>query len=264
MKEVIQAAWETCKLFNGTGVHMVLFLAAVLLLGGLCKSNKEKSHAFLLSGYTVCFFLIFFCPLTAKVIMDYCIGTEVYWRMFWILPLPIVIAYAFSLRLRTAENRWRRCLCAAGMLLVIAVTGTAVYQPEVFVEAENPYKLPQEVIDVCDMINEDARENSIEEKKAVVVNELLPYIRQYDGSIKMPYGRDATRGLRGKGKATKRLYALMNDPEADFKSLAKYAKKKKCNYLVYYKNGFADETLRSRGYERIGETSSYFVYRLEE
>lgn len=263
MREVVQSAWETYKLFNGTGMHMVLFLGCALLLGGLSKSNKEKSHAFLLSGYTACFFLIFFCPLTAKIIMDYCVGADVYWRMFWILPLPIVIAYAFSLRLKAGEGRFRRCLCAACMFVVIAVTGTVVYQLEPFVEAQNPYKLPQEVIDVCDMINEDAGDNSIEEKKAVVVNELVPYIRQYDGSIKMPYGRNATRGLGRRSKNCRRLYELMNSTEVNFKKLAKYAKKEECNYLVYYKNGFADEALRDLGHERIGESDSYYIYRLK-
>lgn len=263
MIEVIQTAWESYKLFNDSSMHMVLFLGAVLLLGGLCKLNKEKSHASLLSGYTACFFFIFFCPLTAKVIIDYCVGSQVYWRMFWILPLPIVIAYAFSLRLRAEGIRWRRCVYAACMFLVIVITGTAVYKAEAFVKAENPYKLSQDVIDVCDIISEDARENSIEEKKAVVVNELLAYIRQYDGSIKMPYGRGAIQGLKGQSKNSKRIYKLMCNPGVNLEKLVKYLKKEKCNYLVYYKGESTDEALCSLGYKRIGESSSYFVYRLE-
>lgn len=262
MREVIHTAWENYLMFTGTGMHMALFLASLLLMGGSCRTKNDKLGAFFLSGYSVIFFVLFFCPLTAKIIMDYCVGSLVYWRMFWILPIPLVIAYACSLRLKQVESKWKRILGAAGMCIVIVATGSAVYTLENFSDMENPYKVPQRAVEVCNIISEDAKENKINEKKAVVVNELLPYIRQYDGSIQMPYGRNALRTEKGQSKNSRKIFMLMSDPQINFERLARVSKKEKCNYLVYYKNELSDEALCGAGYERIGENSNYLVYRL--
>lgn len=263
MREVIHTAWENYIMFNGTGMHMALFLAAVVFMGGSCKTGQEKSDASLLAQYAVFFFAVFFCPLTAKIIIKYCVGALVYWRMFWILPIPTVIAYGFALRLKMEDVKWKRVVGMAGMCLVIVVTGSRIYTSENFIKAENLYKLPQDVIDVCDIINDDAHKHKIDEKKAVVVNELLPYIRQYDGSIKMPYGRNALKNEKGQSKNGRKIFTLMSDPQVDFERLAKRSKKEQCNYLVYYKTEPENESLKNAGYERIGESSAYVVYRLE-
>lgn len=263
MEEVVTKAWEKFLLFNGTGLHIVLFLMALPALGLLRKTDKEKSHVFLLSGYAICFFFLFFCPLTAKIIMDYCVGELVYWRMLWILPVIIVIAYAFSLGLKQIESKWKRSLCMVCMALAVVVTGKAVYTPEYLTKAENIYRIPQDAVEVCDIINEDAKRNHIEEKKAVVIRDLLPYIRQYDGSIKMPYGRGAMLNQKGLKRNSKKIYNLMFAPQMDFERLKRLSKQGGYNYLVYYREEAADEALRNLGYEKIGEQGIYVVYRID-
>lgn len=263
MGEILHAAWETYLQYNGMAMHMGLFLAMLLFLHVFHKTETERVNAYFLSGYAGLFFLIFFCPLTAKIIMDYCIGAGVYWRMFWILPISVVVAYAFAASLRETA-RWKRAALITGMALVIMVTGSAVYTSENFTEAQNIYKLPQEVLDVCQIINEDAHENDIDEKKVIVVNELLSYIRQYDGSIQMPYGRDALKGERLANKNSKKIFKLMCESQIDWQSLAKSAKKGAYNYLIYYRDETVEKELQDLGYKRIGEGGAYFVYRREE
>ncbi len=262
MIEVLHTAWETYAQYNGTAMHMGVFLAALLFLHVFHKTETERANAYFLSGYTWIFFLIFFCPLTAKIIMDYCIGADVYWRMFWILPIPVVMAYVFTASLRETAI-WKRAALMIGMTLVIMVTGSAVYTSESFSKAQNIYKLPQEALDVCQIINKDAHENGIEEKKVIVVNELLSYIRQYDGSIQMPYGRDALKGQKLENKNSRQIFKLMCSPQIDWKKLAEAAEKGSYNYFVYYTDEAVDQELQDLGYKRIGDGGGYFVYRRE-
>ena len=262
MREILHMAWETYAQYNGMAMHMGVFLAALLFLHVFHKTKTERANAYFLSGYTVMFFMIFFCPLTAKIIMEYCIGANVYWRMFWILPISVVVAYAFAASLRETV-RWKRAVLMTGMALAIMVTGSAVYTSENFTKAQNIYKLPQEAIDVCQIINEDARENDIEEKRAIVVNELLSYIRQYDGSIQMPYGRNALKGEKLTNKNSKKIFKLMCNPQVDWQNLVKSAEKGAYNYLVYYRDETVEQELQDLGYKRIGDGGGYFVYRRE-
>lgn len=262
MREILHMAWETYTQYNGMAMHMGVFLAALLFLHVFHKTESERANAYFLSGYAWLFFMIFFCPLTAKIIMDYCIGADVYWRMFWILPIPVVMAYAFAASLRESAS-WKRAALMAGMALVIIVTGSAVYTSENFTKAQNIYKLPQEALDVCQIINEDARENGIDEKKVIVVNELLSYIRQYDGSIQMPYGRDALKGQKLENKNSRKIFKLMCEAQIDLQNLVKSAEKGAYNYLVYYSDDTTDKKLQDLGYKRIGDGGGYFVYRRE-
>ena len=260
MRTILEVAWNTYLGFKGGGMHLGLYFAAVLFLVILSKTDNEKKNSYLLSGYSILFWGIFFFPLTAKIIVEYCIDSSVYWRMFWILPFPLIIAYAFAVALKQLPSGWKRGVLVFFMVSIIMVTGSPIY-PQNFSRAENIYKIPQNAVDVCQVINEDAKENHIEERKVIVPNELLSYIRQYDGSIQMPYGRNALKNERLQNRNVKQIYQLMSNPDPDFKKLAGYAKREKCNYLVYPIQEMADKKLQELGYERIGEEDAYYVYR---
>lgn len=263
MREVFHTAWEVYGQFIGTGMHIGLFLTALLFLNGTPKANAERARVSLLSGYSMVFFGIYFFPVTAKVIMEYCIGAEVYWRMFWILPLPAVVAYAFAFHLKAPLPARKKAALAAGAALVIAVTGSAVYTPQNFSRADNIYKVPQNVVELCDRIEEDAKMRGVSGKKAVVVNELLPYVRQYDAGIQMAYGRNALRDKGFENKNCKKIYQLMCGAQGDFQEIKKYSKMEGCNYLVYYKDNLASEALVELGYETVAEVEGYCIYYLE-
>ena len=261
MKEVFNTAYEMFAQFVGEGLHILLFFPAMLFINSCSKTKTEKENNFLLSGYVIAFFVLCFFPLSAKFIMDYCIGSEVYWRMFWILPFPLIIAYAFSMQLKQASSERRKYILCICMAFLIIITGSAVYTFDNFSVQENIYKIPQEAVDVCEIISEDARKNNIEEKKAIVVNELLPYIRQYDGSIQMPYGRNALRNQKIRSKNGRQIFELMCNPAVDFSQLAACALQENYRYLVYYKTESADEALGNLGYGKIGDNGTYGVYR---
>ena len=58
MREVFRMAWEVYGQFIGSGMHMGLFLAALLFLNGTPKANAERARTALVSWYSVFFFCI--------------------------------------------------------------------------------------------------------------------------------------------------------------------------------------------------------------
>lgn len=246
--------------YNGSGMQMGLFFACLIYLA-VQKKEKEKNHLFL--GYTLLFFIICFFPLTAKVIMRVCIEEEVYWRMFWLLPTAVVTAYTAVQILMQTEGKIKRHLFLGAMLLVIALTGTNVYNGTIFDRKQNNYKLPQDAVDICDMIEQDAASNGISHKKLITVNGLLSSIRQYDAGILMPYGYDAIKKNKANTTNAYQIYQIMSSESKNWDSLAWYAAMEDCNYLAYPSGEEAADVLSAYGYDVVGANESYYVYRRE-
>lgn len=259
MKETLDIVMSMYDSYNGTGMQTALFFASLLYLYFQKKENEKR---FLFLGYSIVFFAICFFPVTAKVIMKACIGEAVYWRMFWLLPSAIVIAYAAAHVIMRSDGKAKRHILLFAMLLIIAMTGTNVYNGAVFDRKQNNYKLPQDTIDICDMIERDAAANGIGHKKLITTNELLPSIRQYDADILMPYGYNQVYREHGSNmRNAARIFKIMGSTDKNWDALAWHAAMEECNYLAYPADPAVSEALASCGYEKIGENASYCVYR---
>lgn len=258
MKEIIQIVMSMYDSYNGTGMQMALFFASLIYLI-VYKKDKDKKYLFL--GYTLLFFIVCFCPVTAKIIMNVCIGQEVYWRMFWLLPTTIVTAYTAVLILMQTEKKSRRYLLLFMMLVVVVLTGTNVYNGNIFDRKQNHYKLPQDSIDICDIIEADAAQNGISHKKLVTVNDLITTIRQYDADILMPYGNEVIKGNKAESENAAALFRLMSRDTKNWEAISWYAAMEDCNYLAYPADDALVDTLGTLGYEKIGANAAYYVYR---
>ena len=257
MRDILQYVKSMYDNYNGTGMHMGLFFASILYL--LIQKKDEKRYLFL--GYTLLFFIVCFFPLTAKIIMEYCIGKTVYWRMFWLLPTSVITAYAAVQVLMQAEKKMRRYFLLLVMAVVIVMTGTNVYNETIFEHKENHYNIPQDVVNICDIIENDALVNGIGEKKLVTVNDLLPFIRQYDADIKMPYGNPAVRGETIRNNNASEIFRIMCQEHQNWDALSFYAGMEGCNYLAYPVDEDGAQAAESNGYEKIGGNGTYDVYR---
>lgn len=248
--------------YTGTGMQMALFFMAILYLFLRKKHTEEeqkKSMYFL--GYTFLFFFVTFCPVTAKIIMKYCIGKSVYWRMFWLLPTVIVTAYTAVLVVFEIPSKKKSIAVGLFLLLVVVMSGDTLYQPEIFSYRENNYAIPQNVVDVCDIIERDAKEQGITKKKLIAATELLQYIRQYDADICMPYGYNAPKGIKIDGFNAENIYRIMTSEKPNWDALSYYAALEECNYIAYPTNSDITRTLAENGFEEIGSNASYTVYR---
>ena len=147
--------------------------------------------------------LLYFNPLFAELVFGVA-GGEIYYRIIWLLPITIVIAYTCvcilgdmvrkqndSGRDRTSEGKVKKGLpsivaavCLGGL---IVISGSFIYDNPFFHKAENLYHVPDSVVHICDAINVPGRE-----VMAVFPLELVQYVRQYSPVTRMPYGREMT------------------------------------------------------------------------
>lgn len=253
MMTYFYSALEKLRMYNGHGWHLILFLLA---LGYLCVCRREKEHRKFWVSYTVVFAVIFFCPLTAKIIMDYCIGESVYWRMMWLLPIPLVIAYVCARLAGKQKKPPLQIACFALLAALIIAGGKNMYFGEGgrLEKADNINKIPAEVTLICETILQDGDPQEV--KKAVIPDWLTGFIRQYTPQIEMAFGR-----WGGEGKASKRIYKQMTSGDPDFEVVAENARKLLCAYLVYWVTQEQDELLQEMGYVPIGQVNGYIIYR---
>lgn len=118
--------------------------------------------------------------------------------------------------------------------------------------AENAYHIPQEVINVCDIM--EPEEGKV---KAAVPWEMFQYVRQYSAKIEMPYGREYI--LFDWADRSELFHALTEDiinPE----KAAELARQDGCLYIVLAETKPIDGTLEEYGYEKYAETDGYVIY----
>lgn len=255
MKEIMQWSITIWKQYWGNGyVPYLLLLAVIYLL--FRKRNKHSIRQVL--PYLFLILFLFLCPFTAKIIQT-CIGQDVYWRVLWLLPATPVISLACTEFLHMRRSKAAHTLTVLLFAVTIVLCGKNLLDSGQYVKVHNYQKVPDEVAHICNMIREDAGDSKI---RLVTDENLSPYIRVYDPSIRMPYGR------RGKGAitwTTIRLYKAVHPEEGriKYKRIARLAKKANCNYMAIVMNDrFKLKYVEQFGYEQIGTVNNYGIFRL--
>ena len=251
--------WEmslkTWQAYWGDGGHVYLFLLCLLILFFL-KKNAGGRRVF--GVYTLAVLAVFFCPLTAGVIAEYCIGSSVYWRMLWLLPTAPVIAYVCTRICTMWKDAGIQRALSALFLGVIVLAGTQVYVAGNYQMPDNREKIPYEVKALADLIREDA--GAAEKKKVAAPEKAATYMRIYAPDIEMPYGR----GSRGSGKsAAKQLHLLLNQEQQALPAqVTALARRAGCNYLaVWVDEAGVDEAYEENGYALVGVVEKYHLYK---
>lgn len=257
MEKIMETAAATYEKYAGSSWHMILLAVAVVLILFLAK---EKKHKIIFSGYVILFGIIYLCPFTAWIIIKIFIGKSVYWRMFWSLPSVLIIAYGFSCLLVRIPSKWAKALAVIACVSCISVTGKFVVSTDTYVSNTNRFKLPAAVPVLCELIKSDAREQEVEVVKVVACNSLLSYIRQYDASILMPYGRNALR-QEGLSANEAELFVLFNQEEKNYERLNILMEEEECNYFIVSDTTESRDEYLAKRYQSIGQVEEYTVFR---
>lgn len=252
--DLIKFFW---KHYNGKGFYLYLFLGCMVLLLFLRERRKYNRYLF---WYCIGGLILYWIPYTAKIIMDYAIGKTVYWRMFWLLPITFVIAYFAVSCISQLKNRLFAVVLAVLMLSGLTFSGRLVYNKDVFHKSTNYYKLPQTVLGVCDAMKKNA---DGEEIRAIVPDELISYVRQYDPSIHLIYGRDAGKDSRTDTMEAAIVYDVINNEEQDKETFREALALSGCNYLVLSEEHTMDWYAEEE-YEKIAKIDEYCIYRIDK
>ena len=258
MKDIVKQALVLWQNYWGTGWFQYLLLAAVLYLLIFRRKNKNTKYILL---YLVIALAVFFCPVTAKIIQKF-IGELVYWRVLWIVPSVPVIAFAMTEFLRERKGLVRFLgviVCAA----VIMISGKEFYHEGYFHMVYNYQQIPDEVVGICELIKKDVGGKDSNEYIVAADNSISPYVRVYDSSIRLMWGREG-RGMRKKLRnISRRLYWEMESPAPDYNKIGKYGSIKECDYLVLkLLNDQQKGELENWNYTEIGTVGNYSIYRL--
>ena len=251
--DLIKFFW---KHYNGKGFYLYLFLGGMVLLLFLRERRKYNRYLF---WYCIGGLILYWIPYTAKIIMK--AGEADFLSLTaWQAGITFVIAYFAVSCISQLKNRLFAVVLAVLMLSGLAFSGRLVYNKDVFHKSTNYYKLPQTVLGVCDAMKKNA---DGEEIRAIVPDELISYVRQYDPSIHLIYGRDAGKDSRTDTMEAAIVYDVINNEEQDKETFREALALSGCNYLVLSEEHTMDWYAEEE-YEKIAKIDEYCIYRIDK
>jgi len=149
-----------------------------------------------------------------------------------------------------------QAVCASLLMALIIVTGKNPYVggQAIYQKAVNMQKLPADVCQISNLIADTRAEG--ETALAVMPEDLVGYVRQYDASIRLLYGR------RSKSeKPVRKIRRQMRKEQPKIKKLIRRIRQQGVNYLVFLADEQQDAKIQRNGFEKIGKVGGYSVYK---
>ncbi len=239
---------ELFRNYMGTGLIVIWYLLSLIYL---YVKEKRKPFRILFIYVPLVILLLYFNPLFAELLYGV-IGNEIYYRIIWLLPITVVIAFA-CVQIYGELKGVQRGLWALAAAALMMVSGSYIYENPFFSRAENGYHVPESVVDICDAIEVEGRE-----VMAVFPIELLQYVRQYSPVVCMPYGREITVST---WNHLSDLCDAMEAEKIDLALLAPLAKEEGCHYIILRKDKEMSGRTEEYNWAWYGETEEYVIYR---
>lgn len=233
----------------GDAKYFSIFLLVLLILF-LELKNKENKN--ILIYYPALVLAIVLNPLFCKIILKF-IGENVYYRFFWLLPVGLLIAYFGTMLISRANTKSSRVIIWICFIFIIVFSGKFMYTSYTFEEVNNLYKLPDEYVQIVDII----KSIPIDEKKTMTSPSMIGYIRQLDASIELAYGRRPYGDYDGIDIVT---YYLIGD----IKIFTDICKEEDVNIIVYDRSIHINISPSYFGYILYAQTENYDIYVSEE
>lgn len=258
---------------NYWGPCLFLALFAAGLVWTIIAHKKQEPRVFLF--YTLFLLLTAYNPFVVKYLIPKLKFENEYYRLFWILPVAIGVAY-YAVRFIFLSKKMG-IRVTAGILAVILLIACGSPLTSVMQDLKMPqnvYKVPDDLIFACNIIHEDSEE---ENPRVVFDMNLNTLARQYDASLHLVLNRDAVIYRAGSTVA-----GTVNEDN-------KYYKRQKCimdvtyyamddvplemfqaalnltgtEYLVFPLGLPKSEFIQEAGCVPIAENGSYVIYRYE-
>lgn len=253
MYGIFMECWVSFKLYFGNPGLAILLIASAIYIAVIEKDLKKKIILGFLPLVIMAGFLL---PITKIVyVAAFDEGSDTYYRILWLLPMYIVIGYAACKLLMSFKKPLYKAVALAGVVAAIVVSGSLVYLNQYMSLAENPYHIPQSVIDVCDVIAPKEGEPRV---RAAFPSDLVHFVRQYDTNILMPYGREM---IATQWDYYNVVYEVMEKPDViDAEALLEATRLTGCSYIILSENRRIDKNLVSLGLSLVDTVSGYKIY----
>lgn len=245
--------WQIVVGYQGTGFTLILYAVSLIYL---LIFEKDKRIRLLLVYVPLLIWLIIFCPIYYRVYMGRLDDSGTYYRMLWLIPLGVTIAYAGC---RAAYKH--RVIGAVIVIAAILICGRFTYTAVENTKAENAYHVPQYVIDMCEHMEQDIQDVNV---YACVPLEMVFYLRQYDSKICLVYGREAAESHWGYYNEMYELFELSDT--IDWEALLEKTRDDElgvaeCTYFVVPEDKPMSGDPEDFGLEEVYRTDGKILYR---
>lgn len=235
----------TNTLWGGYGFQILFYISLILIM----VLERERGRKVETLWYSICILLVIYNPVIYVLFRFFFTGKDTlgayYCRLFCLIPIVFVIAYAMVLVLKQVSG-WKKVGCTVFILLAIAASGHSAYEEDWFIKAENVNKVPEDVRQISNLFQEE------ESVSIMAPTDLVSYMRQVDSRFSMPYGRDRSALEVSDG---------LQSETPDVEMLLGYAASTETDYLIVLYNEEALEQYMQWGCEVIGYTNRYVVLR---
>lgn len=234
----------TFEKFMGNGLITIFYLAVVVYL---FFEEKRKPFRIMFVYTPILLLIIYFNPVFAGFFYD-AVGEEIYYRILWLLPMSVEIGYGIvtiAAKLQAGKRRMFLALC----VVLIATGGSMIYKNVFYEKADNIYHMPQEVVDICDDIRVEGRELMV-----AMPMEFVNFVRQYDATICMPYGREAAYYYND-------FSELLAQDEIPMEEAIEKARACGCHYMILADSKTVLGDYEAMGYEYYKTIDGYKIFK---
>lgn len=174
---------EAClSYYSENCAYFMLYLAALVFIS--LKGTKQEKQIFL-PGAVLLLLTVYNPALPVLLDKIFDVNSE-YYRFFWIAPVIVLVPYiAIKLFLLGGERK-QTAIVSVLLVAIFLLSGNFIYKNG-YVPATNIYKMPDEMIQISELIHEDAK---VEYPKAFLEYEYNMQMRQYDPKILLTIDRE--------------------------------------------------------------------------
>ena len=179
MAEILNGIFTAYSQYSGSGVIMIIFFVGLVYVAATEKNSGTRT---ILVDVSALLLLGIFLPPVYYIYTKF-ISVGTYWQLFWMLPIGIGLGYVASKLIR------EHTISGVALVLVVLFFGgefiSTSIEDDDLTNLSNVYRMPTEVVEVVDRLHDLSDEEVVH---AAFSEEFLPYVRQYDANIIMPYG----------------------------------------------------------------------------
>lgn len=230
-----------------------IFIPVVLVLSiiVIVYFEKEKIKKYLFGYYGLLCILVLMCPLTYIAMTLFLSSTVYYNRLFFIIPIPILIPYAFVLLVKNLDGI-KKLIASLVFIIIVCLCGETLYEQDFVLHREGGSgKVPLTCYELVHIFEDNGLTGP---KKMLVTDDICAYIRQLDSSIILDNARTQSDKHLQIGQEI-----VSKDCNVDY--ILDYVRTNDCDYFMVSKSAANMDKLQKVGCTYIGETTLYYVFK---
>lgn len=267
------------------GIEWFVIAYFICILFFCFFKNKYLKSAFV---YPLFFMMLtVFNPFLIVPVADLIHLTPRFRRLFWLVPVNIVLSYAFTCictfplkKSADRKSRWKTlglaaaCLCLSVCCAAFIVECGSSTKPYLYTP-QNIYKTSDAILSISALIEEDSKATGTP-KSALYTDEQLTELRQYDPSISNFIGRKCllkwqlentdentvNKVIHSKNKQRILSLVVRFGVQIDPDIFRRYARKSGIKYIITRSDMGFSGYFPQTGYEQIGTAGNFEIYRI--